>query len=152
MPGTSVIAVLTKEFGHGARKWALPQGVVPNNATMPNMNNMAACSGSRWTEAETKSLLDAYGEQIIQEAIDGMATNKVVYDEISRILKEHSNIDRTTSQIETKIKKLRSGYSKLKDRMKQSGSERPYFSSALSSVEKTALKVWDQLDRILGKY
>jgi chromosome segregation ATPase len=116
------------------------------------MNNMAACSGSRWTEAETKSLLDAYGEQIIQEAIDGMATNKVVYDEISRILKEHSNIDRTTSQIETKIKKLRSGYSKLKDRMKQSGSERPYFSSALSSVEKTALKVWDQLDRILGKY
>ncbi|CAB3998620.1 Hypothetical predicted protein [Paramuricea clavata] len=111
---------------------------------------MAAGSGSRWTEAETKSLLDAYGEQIIQEAIDGMATNKVVYDEISRILKEHSNIDRTTSQIETKIKKLRSGYSKLKDRMKQSGSERPYFSSALSSVEKTALKVWEQLDRILG--
>ncbi|CAB4001720.1 Hypothetical predicted protein [Paramuricea clavata] len=111
---------------------------------------MAAGSGSRWTEAETKSLLDAYGEQIIQEAIDGMATNKFVYDEISRILKEHSNIDRTTSQIETKIKKLRSGYSKLKDRMKQSGSERPYFSSALPSVEKTALKVWEQLDRILG--
>jgi hypothetical protein len=40
------------------------------------MNNMAAGSaGSRWTEAETKALLDAYGEQIIQEAIDGMATN-----------------------------------------------------------------------------
>ena len=80
-----------------------------------------------------------------------MATNKIVYDEIKKILKEQSNIDRTTSQIETKIKKLRSGYSKLKDRMKQSGSERPYFSGALSSVEKTALKVWEQLDSILGK-
>ena len=131
MPGygtclsTSLNTILAKEFG-----------TVSENGTVPNMNNMAAGSGSRWTEAETKALLDAYGEQIIQEAINGMATNKVVYDEISRILKEHSNIDRTTSQIETKIKKLRSGYSKLKDRMKQSGSERLYFSSALSSVEK----------------
>ena len=80
-----------------------------------------------------------------------MATSKIVYDEIKKILKEQSNIDRMTSQIETKIKKLRSGYSKLKDRMKQSGSERLYFSSALSSVEKTALKVWEQLDSILGK-
>lgn len=150
--GTNVNTVLGHKIGHGARKWALPQEVVLKNGTVPNINKMAAGSGSRWTEAETKALLDAYGEQIIQEAIDGMATNKVVYDEIRKILKEHSNIDRTTSQIESKIKKLRSGYSKLKDRMKQSGSERPYFSSALSSVEKNALKVWEQLDQILDKY
>ena len=90
---------------------------------------MAGWSGSRWTEAETKALLDAYGEQKIQEAVDGMATDKIVYDEIKKTLKEQSNIDRTTSQIETKMKKSRSGYSKLKDRIKQSGSERQYFSS-----------------------
>ena len=61
---------------------------------------MAGSSGSRWTEAETKAVLDAYGEQKIQVAIDGMATNKIVYDEIKKILKEQSNIDRTRSQIE----------------------------------------------------
>ncbi|XP_046845601.1 uncharacterized protein LOC124439420 [Xenia sp. Carnegie-2017] len=65
-------------------------------------------------------------------------------------MKEESNTERTVDQIKTKVKKLRSGYVKLKDRMKTSGSEHPYFSSALSSVEKMALKHWDLLDGILG--
>ncbi|XP_046851176.1 uncharacterized protein LOC124444606 [Xenia sp. Carnegie-2017] len=97
---------------------------------------MAANSATRWTEEETTALMDAYGEQIIQDSINGMANNRNVYDKVRKMLKEYSDIDRTTSQIETKIKKLRSSYCKLKDRMKQSGSERPYFLSALSIVEK----------------
>jgi len=54
-------------------------------------------------------------------------------------------------QVETKLKKLRSGYSKLKDRMKSSGLERAYLTNALTSVEKVAYEFWDKLDRILGK-
>ena len=47
------------------------------------------------------------------------------------------------------MKKLKLGYSKLKDRMKVSGAERPYDSKSLSSVEKVAFQHWDNLDRIL---
>ena len=38
-------------------------------------------AGSKWTDDETIALIDAYGEQIIQDAVDGMATNRVVYCE-----------------------------------------------------------------------
>jgi len=54
-------------------------------------------------------------------------------------------------QVETKLKKLRSGYSKLKDRMKSSGLERAYLTNALTSVEKVAYEFWDKLDRIIGR-
>ena len=49
------------------------------------------------------------------------------------------------------MKELKSGYSKLKDRMKVSGAERPYDSKSLTSVEKVAFQHWDKLDRILGR-
>ena len=107
--------------------------------------------GSKWTEAETVALIDAYGEQIIQNAVYEMATNRVVYCELQRTMKEQSNVDRTPTQIETKMKKLKSGYTKLKDRMKQSGNERLDLSNALTSVEKVAYKFWDRLDIILGE-
>ena len=74
-------------------------------------------AGSKWTDNETVALIDAYGEQIIQDAVNGMATNRVVYSELQRTMKEQWNVDRTPTQIETKMKKLRSGYTKLKDRM-----------------------------------
>lgn len=107
-------------------------------------------AGTKWTDEEAVALINAYGERRVQEAIEGMVNNKEVHKEIQAIMKDQSNIDRTLKQIETKLKKLRSGYSKLKDRMKTSGAERPYFSSALSSVERAALSHWESLDRVLG--
>ena len=67
-------------------------------------------------------------------------TEWCIVNRLQRTMKEQSNVDRTPTQIETKMKKLRSGYTKLKDRMKQSGNERSYLSSALTSVEKVAHK------------
>ena len=49
------------------------------------------------------------------------------------------------------MKKLKSGYSKLKDRMKVSGAERPHDSKSHTSVDKVAFQHWDNLDRILGR-
>ena len=108
-------------------------------------------AGAKWTNEETVALLNAYNSETVQNNIDSMSSNKELFNNIQRIMKEESHTERTVDQIKTKLKKLRSGYVKLKDRMKTSGSEHPYFSSALSSVEKMALKHWDLLDGILGK-
>ena len=78
---------------------------------------------------------------------DPITTNKELYSSIRDFLKENNDIEHSTKQIETKAKKLKSGYSKLQDQMKVSGAERPYDSKALTSVEKVAFQHWDKLDR-----
>ena len=107
--------------------------------------------GQRWTREQVDALIDAYSDIRVQENVEGIATNKEVYGQVQKLMKDDHDIDRTVKQVETKLKKLRSGDSKLKDRMKSSGSERPYLTNALTSVEKVAYEFWDKLDRILGK-
>ena len=80
-----------------------------------------------------------------------MTTNRELYSSIKSLLEQNNDVQRSTKQIETKVKKLKSGYSKLKDRMKVSGAERPYDSKSLTSVEKVTFQHWDNLDRILGR-
>ena len=103
-------------------------------------------AGAKWTNEEIIALLDVYSEKSVQDCIEGMASNKDVNGEIQKIMKEQSGIERTTQQIDNKLKKLRSGYGKLKDRMQSSGAE-----SALTSLEKVAFQHWDRLDQILGE-
>ena len=79
-----------------------------------------------------------------------MTTNRELYSSTKSLLELNNDVQCSTKQIQTKVKKLKSGYSKLKDRMKVSGAERPYDSKSLSSVEKLAFQHWDNLDRILG--
>ncbi|PFX15432.1 hypothetical protein AWC38_SpisGene20343 [Stylophora pistillata] len=107
-------------------------------------------AAARWASEEIITLLDAYSEKRVQDYIEGMASNKNVNEEIQKIMKEESGIERTTQQIENKIKKLRSGYGKLKARMQSPGAERPYLTSALTSLEKVAFQHWDRLDQILA--
>ena len=73
-----------------------------------------------------------------------------LYSSIKSLLEQNNDVQRSTKQIERKVKKLKSSYSKLKERMKVSGAERPYDSKSLSSVEKVAFQHWDDLNRILG--
>ena len=74
--------------------------------------------GAKWTGEETVLLIETYSTKTVQDSIEGMSSNKELYEEMRRIMKDESQVERTVSQIETKLKKLRSGYSKLKDRMK----------------------------------
>ena len=67
-----------------------------------------------------------------------MKTYRQLYSSIMSPLEQKNNIQHSTKQMETKVKKLKSGYCKLKDRMKVSGAEQPYGSKSLSSVEKVA--------------
>ena len=108
-----------------------------------------ASDGAKWSQDETSALIDAFSDA--KTSAEPMTTNKDLYSSIKGLLEQNNDIQRTAKQIETKLKKLKSGYSKLKDRMKISGAERPYDSKALSSQEKAAFQHWDKLDRILGR-
>ena len=71
--------------------------------------------GQRWTREQVDALIDAYSDVRVQENVEGIATNKEVYGQVQKLMKDDHYIDRTMKQVETKLKKLRSGYSKLKD-------------------------------------
>ena len=107
-----------------------------------------ASDGTKWSKDEINALIDAYSDAKMSTA--PMTTNRELYSSIKSLLEQNNDVQRSTKQIETKVKKLKSGYSKLKDRMKVSGAERPYDSKSLTSVEKVAFQHWDNLDRILG--
>ena len=108
-----------------------------------------ASDGAKWSKDEVNALIDAYSDA--KTSATTRSTNRELYASIQRLLKQNNDVERCAKQIETKVKKLKSGYSKLKDRMKVSGAERPYDSKSLTSVEKVAFQHWDKLDRILGK-
>ena len=98
---------------------------------------------------EINALIDAYSDANMSTA--PMTTNRELYSSTKSLLEQNNDVQRSTKQIETKVKKLKSGYSKLKDSMKVSGAERPYDSKSLASVEKVAFQHWDNLDHILGR-
>ena len=108
-----------------------------------------ASDGAKWSQDETSAFIDAFSDA--KTSAEPMTTNKDLYSSIKGLLEQNNDIQRTAKQIETKLKKLKSGYSKLKDRMKISGAERRYDSKALSSQEKAAFQHWDKLDCILGR-
>ena len=80
-----------------------------------------ASDGAKWSQDETSAPIDAFSDA--KTSAEPMTTNKDLYSSIKGLLERNNDIQRTAKQIETKLKKLKSGYSKLKDRMKISGAE-----------------------------
>ena len=61
-------------------------------------------AGAKWTIDETISLIDAYSEEMAQETMEGIASNKELHEQLQQIMKEQSNVNRTPQQIETKLR------------------------------------------------
>ena len=104
---------------------------------------------TKWTKEEITTLTDVYSDA--KTSANPMTTNRDLHRSIADLLKQNNEVECSTKQIKTKMKKLKTGYSKLKDRMKVSGAERPYDYKALTSTKKVAFQHWDKLDRILGR-
>ena len=62
--------------------------------------------GAKWTVDETTALIDAYSDKIVQETIEGIASNKELHEQLQQIMKDQSNVNRTLQQIETRLKAL----------------------------------------------
>ena len=99
-----------------------------------------APDGAKWSKDEIYALIDAYSNA--KMSADPMTANRELYSSIGSLLEQNNDVQCCTKQIAMKtiVKKLKSGYSKLKDRMKVSGAEQPYDLKSLTSVEKAAFQ------------
>lgn len=90
-----------------------------------------------WSDKETVKLIEIWGEEAIQEQLEGCKRNRDVYDKIAREMSK-AGFTRTGLQCREKIKKLKGEYKKVKDKNKETGNNR-----------KTC-KFYEELDVVLG--
>ena len=56
--------------------------------------------GQRWTKEQVDALIDTYSDVRVQKNVEGIATNKEVYGQVQKLMKDDHNIDRTVKQVE----------------------------------------------------
>lgn len=88
-----------------------------------------------WTDNEAFKLIEIWGDETIQEQLEGFKRNKDVYKKISKFMCK-VGYDRTGTQCREKIKKLKVDYHKVKDKNKQTGNNRKdtKFYNALNKI------------------
>ena len=77
--------------------------------------------GAAWSDKEVKDLIAVWGEQKIQEELDGSVRNKTAFQHVSAAMTAKGH-QRDWEQCRTKIKNLKKDYRTVK---KQVGGERP---------------------------
>ena len=45
-------------------------------------------AGAKWTVDETIAMIDAYSEKMVQETMEGIASNKELQEQLQQIMKE----------------------------------------------------------------
>ena len=73
-----------------------------------------------WNDTEVLQLISLWGEEGVQEQLEGSKRNKHVYTKIALALAK-KNINKDCSQCRTKIKKLKLDYRKAKDKNGKTG-------------------------------
>jgi len=75
---------------------------------------------TNWTDSQVLRLIQIWGDQNVQEQLEGSKRNKHVYDSVAEELKIYG-IEKTGEQCRCKMKKLRQEYKKVN---KQTGNDR----------------------------
>ena len=71
-----------------------------------------------WTDNEIFNLIEIWGNETIQEQLEGCRRNREVFEKISKLMHE-VGYERTGTQCREKIKKLKVDYWKVKDKYNQ---------------------------------
>ena len=100
-------------------------------------SNSATPRGTIWSDPEIKALLEIWGEENIQEELDGAVRNKTVFTKISEKMEEQGH-ERDWQQCKTKIKALKKKYREVKDHNEETGRGRKTW------------KYYNEIDAILG--
>lgn len=90
-----------------------------------------------WTDNQVSRLIQVWGDENVQEQLEGSKRNKHVYDSVAEELRIYG-IEKTGEQCRCKMKKLRQEYKKVKDKNKETGNKRK------------KMKFFDELNEILG--
>ena len=83
-------------------------------SSTPATEATASNRGVSWSDDEVKALLAIWGEDKVQEELDGAVRNKVVYVGIAKKMQE-LGYERDWQQCKVKIKNLKSTYREIKD-------------------------------------
>ena len=70
--------------------------------------------GSSWSDNEVRALISIWGEENIQEELDGAVRNQVIFNDIATKMCEKGYV-RDWQQRRTKIKNLKKEYQQTKD-------------------------------------
>ena len=73
-----------------------------------------------WSDTEVINLIELWGEEGIQQQLEGEKRNKHVYDKLAKELQK-KGIDKTAEQCRAKMKKLKVDYRKVKDKHNKTG-------------------------------
>lgn len=101
------------------------------------MATSSTSRGSSWSDNEVRALISIWGEDNIQEELDGAVRNQVIYSTIARKMHQ-KGYEREWQQCRTKIKNLKKEYRQTKDHNGQTGRGRKQ------------CKFYRELDSILG--
>ena len=93
--------------------------------------------GTVWSDNEVKALIAIWGEDKVQQELDGAVRNKVVFDKISKQMKE-LGYNRDGQQCKVKTKSLKKNYGEIKDHNGETGRGRK------------VCKFYKELDVIMG--
>ena len=93
--------------------------------------------GAAWSDKEVKDLIAVWGEQKIQEELDGSVRNKTAFQHVSAAMTAKGH-QRDWEQCRTKIKNLKKDYRTVKDHNGETGRGR-----------KTC-RFFHEMDAILG--
>ena len=75
---------------------------------------------ANWSDSEVINLIELWGEEGIQEQLEGAKRNKHVYEKLGRE-PQKTGSDKTAEQCRAKIKKLKLDYRKVKDKHNKTG-------------------------------
>ena len=75
---------------------------------------------ANWSDSEVITLIELWGEEGIQEQLEGAKRSKHVYEKLGRELQKTGS-DKTAEQCKAKIKKLKLDYRKVKDKHNKTG-------------------------------
>ena len=92
---------------------------------------------ANWSDSEVITLIELWGEEGIQEQLEGAKRNTHVYEKLGRELQKTGS-DKTAEQCRAKIKKLKLDYRKVKDKHYKTGEGR------------STWKFFDTMDAVLG--
>ena len=101
------------------------------------MATTSTSRGSSWSDNEVRALISIWGEDRIQEELDGAVRNQAIFSSIAKKMEE-KGYDRDWLQCRNKIKNFKKEYRQIKDHNGQTGRGR-----------KTC-KFYKELDGILG--
>ena len=95
---------------------------------------------ANWTDAEVLHLIELWGEEGIQEQLEGAKRNKHVFEKIAKELQKTGS-EKTAEQCRTKLKKLKLDYRKVKETGRRGRTSWRYFDAmvAKSSISWTFL-------------